>query len=204
MGYKENLKNNIKDDDNHPMNCGITMQIHHLISQSVVKKPAIEEMIEDYKYSINNKENLVALPSTLAGACHLEVQLHRGNHTMPIDPDDMDDDSYHKKDYHDYVQELLEKKLNKMDNKCAQQKTFIPQVEIDKASAIILRGISSFRLPLTSCYQEFKPGNNGCGCCESIPELNKQKLQKKACDKNRVHDEFTLFPKQYYKLTVGR
>jgi len=31
--------------------------------------------------------------------------------------------------------------------------------------------------------KEFKPGNNGCACCESIPELNEQKLKKKECEK---------------------
>jgi len=202
MGYKENLKNNIKGDDNHPMNCGIRMQIHHLISQSVVSRDDLKPKLDALKYKINNKENLVALPSSLAGACHLEVQLHRGNHTKKICSDDMDNDKYHKMEYHDYVFDLVLAKLSKIEKKCEQGKSISPQKRLNDVSYEILEDIKSFILPLTSCFKEFEPEREGCANCNTVPELNDRKKNGEKCDRN--HKNFKSFQKRKYVLEVGK
>jgi len=204
MGYKQTLENNIKRDNDHPMNCGIPMQVHHLISQSVINKDDLKPKLKKFKYKVNTINNLVALPSTLAGACHLEAQLHRGNHTTPICPNEMDNDKYHKRPYHSYVAEVLIKKLKKIEDRCALGKQLKPHIKLNTVSKIILRGIISFRLPLSSCYKEFKSGNNGCADCESIPALNDKKSENTMCSKHRVHTEFSKSPKRPYRLKIGR
>ena len=62
-------------------------------------------------YEIDSLLNLVLLPCELEDACHMRVQLHRGDHKTPdlrrwevenrISIDEEDD--YHEVPYHDYV-----------------------------------------------------------------------------------------------------
>ena len=67
--------------DEHPVKNNIHMQAHHIISEEGVNKSGTGNTLKTRGYDINEINNLVFLPSTPAGACHLGLQLHRGDHT---------------------------------------------------------------------------------------------------------------------------
>jgi len=203
MGYRETLIAEIIDDNQHPMNCDIPMQIHHLISKKSITNAHLTEDLKQLGYNVNKIGNLVALPSTLQGACHLEVQLHRGNHTTLIDTDD--NDKEHGVAYHDYVEQLVIAVLEDIENDCGEKGSLSAQRRLNRKSVTILNDIAAFRLPLSSCYKEFRPNASGCMNCNSLPEMNSEiKKDKVPCSKNRKHSEFFAFPKQQYTLSAGK
>jgi hypothetical protein len=97
MGYREDALNAARKKPDHPIHRGVDVQVHHLVSRKSVVK--LEDILIARGYNIDTLANLVVLPCTLPGACHLRVQLHRGNHTGG------DDD--HPVRYHLYVAGLL-------------------------------------------------------------------------------------------------
>jgi len=96
-GYAGRLRTRAKKVKNHPIEKGVEMQAHHLISCTAVEKSGLGDLLIKAGYNINDWPNLVFLPSTLQGACHLKVQVHRGDHTASHKDSDKDHlPSYHK------------------------------------------------------------------------------------------------------------
>jgi hypothetical protein len=100
--YLDRITRAIADDSRHPRHQGVAMQAHHVISATGMHRSKLADKIRKFGYDINLLENLVFIPSTLQGACHLGVQPHRGNHTALVERDAYDDDD-HPMDYHDMV-----------------------------------------------------------------------------------------------------
>ncbi len=95
------------------------------------------------------------LPSTLEGACHLGVQVHKGDHKCR---------GYN---YHDKVKDSL-KSLESEIKDCSNRDII---KKIDGIARSILRKINSFTLPLSTAHKDFHPSKeSGCKGCETIPE----------------------------------
>ncbi|MFA0114338.1 AHH domain-containing protein [Vibrio sp. 10N.261.46.E11] len=202
MGYRKNILNRIKNDLSHPINHGFKMQVHHLVSKNGVIKSGKKSILEAYGYDINLAGNLVALPSTLGGACHLKVQLHRGNHTTPIE--DNDNDKVHPMSYHTYVKKMLKPAVREIKTKCKTNDIQKVQAYLNLHSQVILDDISSFRLPLTRVFKAFESGAVGCLGEKEVGSLaNKIKLNI-PCTCDRVHSEYNSFPSIGYTLKRGR
>ncbi|WP_167852959.1 AHH domain-containing protein [Vibrio tasmaniensis] len=194
--------NAIEGDHDHPLNCGVPMQIHHLLSKKGAIESGNKSILESYGYDINEIGNLVALPSTFAGACHLEVQLHRGNHISFSNSDD-DDELYH-----DYVQKLMVKTLKKIEKECEEGSAKKVQSRMNSKSKVLLSDLKLFRIRLTRVHKYFKNGNCGCnGLGTKIDKFSIDDLAKSEnkddniC--NRNHSEFTRYKKRVYTLEVG-
>ncbi len=58
------------------------MDTHHLVSEKALDgcDDDLKEMLIDKGYNINYLGNLVGIPATFKGACHLGVQVHRSDH----------------------------------------------------------------------------------------------------------------------------
>lgn len=114
--YLTTLKK-LTESSAHPRNQGVTMQAHHVISAKSVVLAGLKDRLEDFGYDINVANNLVFIPSTLQGACLLQVQPHRGDHSA-VDAADIDgnrDDTYHEK-----VRDRLKKVLPKLERECGK------------------------------------------------------------------------------------
>ncbi len=153
------------------------MQAHHLISTSAVKDTKMEVLLEDIRgYDINHHKNLVFLPGTLQGACHLSVQPHRGDHTTPIeeDIDDIyDDDEDHPDAYHRKIFKRL-KAIEPEIRSCEDntEKSVEETYKIlNRTSSVILSFIRNFKLPLTNIFEDFLNDSDiGCGNCIDVKE----------------------------------
>lgn len=203
-GYREAVMDPAEMDPSHPTNHGFKMQVHHLLSKQGVKKTGTGEKLKSYGYDINLPGNLVALPCTLEGACHLQVQLHRGNHPTVIDTND--NDKEHPKGYHIEVTELVEEAYKTISKRCENQGNPGVQRYMDYHSLLILRRVSSFDLPLTRVAKAFKRGGVGCLGTTTVPELDlKLKAHPKECQCNeRKHDKFSTFKEVPYNLERGK
>ncbi|NRB70220.1 MAG: AHH domain-containing protein [Vibrio sp.] len=205
MGYRENLLNAIEGDKDHPLNCGIPMQVHHLLSKQAATNSGIKTVLESYGYDINDIGNLVALPCTFAGACHLEVQLHRGNHTSSSN----DDDDEHDEPYHAHATRLMIKAMELIEKNCEEGNAKKVQNCLDKKSSTILGDIKTYRIRLTRVHRYFKSGEVGCNGLGkkagkfSIDDLvDSNDVNTHGCDRN--HTEFKFFKKRKYDLEVGK
>ena len=116
MGYRDKVLQQVGSD--HPINKGVKMQAHHLISRKALLDSSIENRLEDFKYDIDNVDNIALIPCTLQGACHLNVQLHRGNHpgVLSVDNGNNDDDSEHPDTYHDKIKKRINKLKKSIQN----------------------------------------------------------------------------------------
>jgi len=127
----------------------------------------VYSQLEDMGYQINTIKNLVLLPCTLKGACHLGVQLHRGNHTFH--------DDEHPRSYHKEVTERIKSLEEELDKKCVSNKSI--QGLLNKESAKILNMIKKFQLPLTKIFLSFQTSgklkHTGCSNSDSVPSHNK-------------------------------
>jgi len=167
----------------HIMNKGVPIQVHHLISQSKYAALKVEHkaMLCDAQYDIHDTDNLVGLPSTVAAACQLEVQLHKGNHTG----------FGSGKSYHKTVEEKINEVFDEIDNnlkkyKCANndseeekkrkekayKKAYEAEVKTLKdtmhdTEEYMLDEIKGFTSKLTAQAIFYKSGNVGC-CGTSI------------------------------------
>lgn len=220
MGYRENVVNAIKTDLNHPFHKGVKMQAHHLISKNAVFLSGLKADLEHLGYDINVKENLTLFPCTLKGACHLKVQLHRGNHTALSEPDlnddDQDSDLIHPATYHAAVVGLLQTiriERNRGDL-CRDSESQI-QKDMDELSIAILGMIEAYILKLTKIANSFMPMKRS-GCCnETSVGAAKTKLESAksgaaadpVCDDSRDHrgqEGITLRAPAVYNLRVGK
>ncbi|SGY92386.1 Putative uncharacterized protein [Moritella viscosa] len=207
MGYRENVLVPAAKDSKHPTNYGFTMQVHHLLSTKGVKDSGHYDELKAYNYNINLAGNLVALPSTLQGACHLKVQLHRANHTTLMDTND--NDGEHPLAYHEQIEVLVKKACTTINKRCDEQKQKLKGVQryMDYHSELVLKDIKAYILPLTSVYKAFPPGGVGCLGVTSVPELrHKLKDNPSGCTcNNRNHSaEFKNYPQGNYTLKRGQ
>lgn len=184
--YLNRIKAVIEGDHHHPRNNGVRMQAHHIISAEGMKRSQLGKKIEKFGYDINLLPNLVFIPCTLQGACHLNVQLHRGNHTA--NQDSYDDDS-EPRDYHNMVGRKIKELRLPLSKECvggtiSNSKKVIS--ELNRLSMIILDMIQNHpnKAPLTRIAKNFSPGSlQGCGSVDSIKKYN----DKKACEVDRNH-----------------
>jgi len=201
--YPKDLRNNIPFHElgAHPLSHGIVMQAHHLISSKGAKNSGLEADLVELNYEINVVNNLVFLPSTLEGACHLNVQLHRGDHKAKI-PD--------TKNYHRYVQGQIadiKQKINDCDKN--EEKKSPIQDAMDLVSREILNEIAAFDIPLSFIYKNFKPDSGLGGCCnkKNIPDVRKALKRKSGttpCSKegNHLGDMHSFSEKSSNKDTI--
>ena len=158
--YRKTLKDHIQKSGNwtgHPWT-QIDMQIHHLISKkgySLSKfSSRLKKYLESVSYDIDTPQNLVALPSEYRGACHLEVQLHRGNHP-----------EINGQSYHQIVEGLVDGKFQNVKNDTLCKHPERAQKMMNQISKNLIKRIDSFDLPLTKdgIHRSFKEGEkSGC------------------------------------------
>lgn len=213
MGYRENILANIRTQLTHPLHRGVKMQAHHLLSKKGVRDSGLKSKLEHLGYDINDKNNLVLLPCTLKGACHLAVQLHRGNHTalarVDLHNDDDDDDGIHGISYHVFVRQTLNRIKRKLDegDLCEMRSGRVQRL-LDRKSRTVLSMIANFVLPLTSIHESFEPdAASGCCGCDATGDAGRQLAADSdvACPSARRHagDEGITHPGGPYTLRVG-
>jgi len=155
------------------------MDTHHLISAESVHISDLGEILIDKGYDINIIQNLVGFPATLPAACHLGVQLHRGDHI---------DKGPNEEPYHDYVSSEMLKRKAKL-QKCygktkeTEDNADVHQI-IDQVGKRMLNKINNFTLPLTEMYENFEAGGVGCkNCFDIVPARS----TGSSCTKQREH-----------------
>lgn len=179
--YRKSWLKNAKAHKSHPINFGIHMDTHHLISAEAIVISKLGVNLVNKGYVIDSLNNLVGFPSTLVAACHLKTQLHRGDHIYSRP----DEEPYHK-----YVSSLLKRKKQKIKGCYGRTEKKETEAEIhrllDPISKDILEEVLDFEIPLTEIFIRFKKGENSLGCsnCFDIkPALENQS----ACSKDRNH-----------------
>jgi len=206
--YRKTLMNKVKGDRNHPINQGIHMEAHHLISEEGIKLARIGNTLKDSGYNINDDKNLIFLPATLPGACHLEVQLHRGDHFGP-DPwaeQEDDDDDHHHISYHMEVRDLLlalERQIDDCRGDCSSTANKLQKM-LNRTSSSIAKKIQRYQVPLSVIYKSFKNGKSmGCGNCIDIVEHRSDAIN---CQSDRDHhgEEHPKFRSGKFKQTITR
>ena len=205
MGYRENILARIKDDPDHPIKHGIKMQAHHIVSRKGLEASGLSEKLAHLGYRVDEPENLVLLPGTLQGACHLGVQLHRGDHAHT--------DDEHPESYHDTVSEFLVSIDHHIElgTACEAPSQRI-QGKLDRISVRLLVLIEDFSLPLTRVFSSFSPDGPGCCGVDSLPALA-DAMEHELCPTGRNHQrtqgpgqniEEITYIRSHYKLNPGR
>lgn len=223
--YRDHLKAKATLHPKHPINHKVAMQAHHVISEkgvSLIDKIFRNKLIE-FDYNINVLDNLVFIPSTLQGACHLGVQPHRGNHgalltkaMSLLDPDN--DDRPHPEPYHKMVKRMVEKIAKGLESKCVKDHPLLKEkvkIKMNRISKDILEVIQHDprNAQLTSMAVNFAP-DIPTGCCGFVNIPKKLPIPKPLCPVGRDHTskqgpeqkpEDIKFPKSKtpYKLEVG-
>lgn len=197
--YLAAITKRIALDRGHPRHNGIKMQAHHIISAEGVKRSTKGSTLVKFGYDINCLKNLVFLPCTLQGACHLGIQPHRGNHTAPSDPwpgskasERVDENSYdddaHPESYHIMVSQKVKDIAGHLDRECKgnARDAGVAQEKLDDLSQTILLTIYGRpnRARLTKIADSFLPGHPiGCSGAHSVGSHNKSK----SCPSDRDH-----------------
>jgi hypothetical protein len=218
--YRERIMRAVADIREHPVHHGIKMQAHHLISATGMHSSGLGPKIKKFGYDINELQNLVLLPCTLQGACHLGVQPHRGNHTASIDDQRYVDDE-HPERYHEMVATRLHDAQLGLSKECpgflggakVVSARLQVKVKLDELSAKILRLIAANprQAPLTKVALSFPYGNPiGCGGVDSTSRHSG--MHK--CPVNRDHrrvqgsdqtaEQITYMRETPYVLKAGR
>ena len=205
MGYRENILARIKDDPDHPIKHGIKMQAHHIVSRKGLEASGLSEKLAHLGYRVDEPENLVLLPGTLQGACHLGVQLHRGDHAHT--------DDEHPESYHDAVKVLLMSIERYVAHGIACDVTAQQvQKKINRISGQLLIRIARFQLPLTRACSAFSRLGPGCCGVDSLPELV-EIMHSKSCPTGRDHNgqsavgqanERIAYKHRSYQLKAGK
>jgi len=178
--YRKTWLNKAEAQSDHPINFGIHMDTHHLISAEAIKISTLGGVLKIKGYVIDSLSNLVGFPSTLPGACHLGVQLHRGDHKHTIPGEEA---------YHKYVASTLEKNEDGIRGSYGRTEKEETKSEIhlllDPKGEDILDELIDFELPLTEIFKSFEDGCSiGCSNEFDVKPASKQQI---ICDKNRDH-----------------
>jgi hypothetical protein len=217
--YLARMKSHIALDKTHPRNQGVKMQAHHLISGKGMAKSELGEKIEGFGYDINLRPNLVFLPCTLQGACHLGIQPHRGNHDTAIpDQEDYDDDT-EPRDYHRQVSDRLQSLHLPLNKECNKRNSDKVIDELNKLSKIILEKIvdDPGTFPLTRLYALFGARGLGCGGVDNVAahshahacpvgrdHLWNEKDPSRSQGPSQAREKITFKTKKKYEFEVGR
>ncbi|WP_230970307.1 AHH domain-containing protein [Nitrogeniibacter aestuarii] len=215
--YLKRIKDatDLLSDPGHPRHHGIKMQAHHVISAEGVKKSGLGNDLVRFGYDINLLDNLVFIPSTLQGACHLGVQPHRGDHRAPVEGDEFDDDRKRPDDYHRTIAKRVNELKRLLTDNCPaedpdRRRTIHQKMdEISKKIAKLIRIVPS-KAPLTRVAKHFGPTSKiGCGGVDSIP-----RHEDHPCPVERHHhgqqgpgqkdEQITYRKDKPYQLKVGR
>ncbi len=179
--YRKDWLKNAEAQRDHPINFGIHMDTHHLISAEAIKISKLGKSLKNKGYVIDSLSNLVGFPSTLPGACHLGVQLHRGDHKHKRPKEEP---------YHKFVSSLLIADAEDIlacygRTEIEEKKSEIHKL-IDPVGKKVLRKVLSYQLPLTVIFDRFKQDQDGIGCsnCHDIKPAEKS---IELCSKNRNH-----------------
>ncbi|EPJ44299.1 MAG: hypothetical protein OFPII_35940 [Osedax symbiont Rs1] len=197
MGYRQDILRAVEGDPSHPIHNGIQMQAHHLISRKALIGSSIDKQIEDFKYDINNVANIALIPCTLQGACHLNTQLHRGNHSsahqdLLEDNGNNDVDGEHPPSYHDEIRDRIEQIKEDIDDGdyCDGNRYKKLLERMDELSKDIAEDINSHDLALTNISRNFGSGrtSNGKGCCDADYIVDARKYRfNEACSNEQNH-----------------
>ena len=163
--YRKTFENNLNLTNPNRFQ-GFKYAVHHLITQQAAKNHE-KFLVTKIGYDINCIENLEGYPWELEGACHLEMQLHRGPHNVEQEGDG----SEHPKSYKEEIDERLTnaivkftKNLKKIEDckiREKDKKKFIQT--LNDISEKIKKDIEKYKLKLTSIAIDFKKGNvAGC------------------------------------------
>lgn len=186
--YRKDLLEAVGEDPSHPINQGIHMEAHHLVSSEGVKLSGMVQLLKDTNYNINVVKNLVFLPATLPGACHLEVQVHRGDHYCYEGAPEEDDDDLHPRNYHLEVRDMvkrMKKHIKKCDTDC-QRNSEKAQKIMNKLSQQILEMIADYEVPLSPVYKSFKNGQP-VGC-KNVINIKEHAAASGECAAGREHE----------------
>ncbi len=167
MGYRQRILDNtakLKNKD-HPRHKGVTMQAHHLLSKKGVKNSGLSKDLVHLGYDIDHLNNISLIPSTLPGACHLNIQVHRGDHGSTR-ADAADDDKQHGPSYHLLVQRWVEQLETEIDKGRYCEKNADKIISaMNIFSKKILKKINNNQVALSSVYKNFGTVNtNRKGC----------------------------------------
>lgn len=172
--YLGRLKEAVRGDLHHPIHQNIRMQAHHAISAAGVALSRLGRNLEEFQYDINLLPNLVFIPSTLQGACHLGIQPHRGNH-LAIVSDEEDHDAQRPPPYHVMVSMRLLELRRLMKGKCPKSNPETIKAVKDKMDAISASIIDTIErmpamAPLTQVAMSFPHLSRiGCAGVDSVP-----------------------------------
>lgn len=201
--YRRRLEHNVRNMADHPIHHGITMQAHHLISQEGIRNSELGDELKHRGYDMNVIENLVFLPSELMGACHLGVQLHRGDHTKVS--------KFTGRSYHNEVKNqilVIETRISTCKSTPKQTQKYVCNA-MDEKSEYMLDLIADFKMPLTHIDEAFDLDEPlGCGNQHTLAD---HRAYATTCRHQRNHgghrdpkgNAITL-PKQQYTLRVGQ
>jgi hypothetical protein len=206
--FRDKVVAKAENIEGHPYNLGVSMQAHHLVSKNGCKLSDYKEELEKLGYEIDDIDNLVLIPNEPFDACHMEVQVHRSNHSVGsnissiLSKDDIHDDD-HPMSYHEIVSNMIKGKSGLFKQVCESDKDSNKkkekiQKEINKLSKKILSHINSFELLLTSAAENFQTESKiGCSNFNNI----KKNRELEKCISKRNHNN--LLPKPYI-LTQGK
>lgn len=190
--YRDTLLKKIGDDLSHPIFNGVSMQAHHVVSAKGLDISSAESQMNKVEYDINEVENLVFIPCTFQGACHLNTQLHRSNHTTTKKKEgDLDD--AHPRSYHQAVAELVDAVYERNISLCPfkNQKKILD--EYKAIPSVILLSINNFDrdTQLTRAYESFdiKGPLSNIGCAGKNKMEEQQSLKGEVvCPVGRDHE----------------
>jgi hypothetical protein len=174
--YYTIMKNRVEGKMSHPINNGVKMQAHHLISCEGMKESKLGKDIKKTGYDINQAYNMAFIPSTLQGACHLGIQVHAGNHTADVRPNNDDDDDEHPDKYHEMVEARVRKLEKLIKDGCVgkekDKKNVVRKLNnISRKIANLIQN-SPKEARLTKLYNRFQPGvNAGCSNQDSVTKV---------------------------------
>ncbi|WP_165390924.1 AHH domain-containing protein [Pseudoduganella lutea] len=172
----------------HPRNQQLKMQAHHLISEKGARLSNLGDRMADFGYNINAIKNLVFIPSTLQGACLLQVQPHRGDHTA-VDP--VDNDEEKPAAYHVMVAMKIQRDMPGIERKCGIPGTDVKEL-ICKAMDDLSEEIADLiqndprEAKLSEVWANYDPESKaGCRGVDSISVKKKDLLDE--CPVHRNH-----------------
>lgn len=176
----DNYLDRIKDETEkgktpwHPRHHGVKMQAHHLISEKALTLISLKlkKALDASRYNMNFVDNLVFLPSTFQGACHLQIQPHKSGHEWK------DSDTKKKASYHRNVSKLLFTAERYADKECVGQNASNANDLVDEMKSVslqIMDLVQNFhkKYRLSQVAQHFTPGNHvGCSGADLMGDHN--------------------------------